>query len=89
MEAHLFGQCIKTGQKKKIIGHFRDIHTRMGKEMGVILQASLSLCLCLSLSLSLAFFLFSMWRLIGRDHPEVILKLMLCRVGTFFPLLQT
>ena len=76
MQTHLFGQCIKTG-KEKIIGHFGGISTSMGKEMGVILKASLSPA-CSSL--------FSIWRLTGRDHPEVILKLMLCGVGTFFSL---
>lgn len=74
MQTRLFGQCIKTG-KEKIIGHFGGIRTSMGKDMGVILRASLSLACS---------FLFSLWSLTGRDHPEVILKLMLCGVGTFF-----
>lgn len=74
LQTRLFGQCIKAGEEK-IIGRFGGIRTSMGKEMGVILRASLS---------PACSFLFSLWRLTGRDLPEVILKLMLCGVGTFF-----
>lgn len=71
MQIHLFGQSIKIYKGKGRA--FGDIQARMGKEMGVILDISLSRA-------SFPFFYLEAER-----SPEVTLKLLLHGVQTSFP----